>query len=160
MNISWDGELASLLTELSATQRELLVLLDEKRALLVAGDTQGLTGLHEREHNLIGRLQACHAQRRELLDRAASEGLPSDSIRSLSAALPGDRRVTDAEVQHAASRARLLQHHSLAQWVVVQRTLLHLSQLLEIIATGGRPQPTYGKEAVAHSGGTLLDQAA
>ena len=44
----------------------------------------------------------------------------------------------------AAERSRLLQHQSLTNWVLVQRSLLHLSQLIEIIATGGRPKPTYG----------------
>ena len=59
----------------------------------------------------------------------------------------------------AAGKSRLLQHQSLTNWVVVQRTLLHLSQLLEIIATGGRLRPTYGKESPAASGGALLDHA-
>ena len=48
---------------------------------------------------------------------------------------------------------RLLQHHSLTNWVLVQRTLIHLSQVLEIIATGGRLKPTYGKDDSADSGG-------
>ncbi len=43
--------------------------------------------------------------------------------------------------------------------VAAQRTVLHLSQLLEIIATGGRAQPTYGKGRSADCGGALLDQA-
>jgi hypothetical protein len=41
--------------------------------------------------------------------------------------------------------------------VIAQRTLIHLSQLLEIIATGGRLQPTYGR-AVAEPCGALLNQ--
>jgi hypothetical protein len=41
----------------------------------------------------------------------------------------------------------------------VQRTVLHLSQMLEIIATGGRTQPTYGNSPRAHRGGSLIDQA-
>jgi hypothetical protein len=39
---------------------------------------------------------------------------------------------------------RVLQHHSLANWVLAQRRLLHVAQSLEIIATGGRMRPTYG----------------
>jgi len=54
----------------------------------------------------------------------------------------------------------LLQHHSLVNWVVIQRTLLHLSQMLEIIATGGRLQPTYGKGESSTASGTLMDWAA
>ena len=63
-------------------------------------------------------------------------------------------------MREATARMRLLQHHSLTNWVLVQRTLIHLSQMLEIIATGGRLKPTYGKDDSVNSGGFLVDQAA
>jgi hypothetical protein len=55
---------------------------------------------------------------------------------------------------------RLLQHHSLANWVLAQRSLLHVAQMLEIIATGGRLQPTYGNGESSMSGGALVDHQA
>jgi hypothetical protein len=61
-------------------------------------------------------------------------------------------------MRQAALRARLLRHEGLVNWVLVQRTLIHLSQLLEIIATGGRLQPTYRKEESLRAGGALVDQ--
>jgi hypothetical protein len=64
------------------------------------------------------------------------------------------------EVKEAAARMRLLQHHSLANWVLAQRSLLHVSQLLEIIATGGRLQPTYGDTQSVHARGGLVNQEA
>jgi len=64
------------------------------------------------------------------------------------------------QMHDAATRGRILQHKSLSNWVLVQRWLIHLSQLLEIIATGGQLQPTYGKDATNSSGGSLVDQAA
>jgi hypothetical protein len=69
------------------------------------------------------------------------------------------RQTVTPQLKHTAARARLLQHQSLANWVLAQRTVLHLSQMLEIIATGGRLQPTYGKENSAATGGSLVDQA-
>jgi hypothetical protein len=39
-------------------------------------------------------------------------------------------------------------------------SLLHLSQMIEIIATGGRPKPTYEKGPGSNSGGALVDRAA
>jgi hypothetical protein len=116
-----------------------------------------------REQQLIDRLQACHERRQQLLARAEAEGLPGDSIDSLSRRLPAQSRARlQASIQEAASRSRLLQHQSLTNWVLVQRTLLHLSQLIEIIATGGRAKPTYGNgsDRVAAATGALVDQAA
>jgi hypothetical protein len=44
--------------------------------------------------------------------------------------------------------------------VLAQRTLIHLSQMLEIIATGGQMQPTYGKKESVGASGALVDQEA
>lgn len=160
-NDPWERDLTALLQELSATQSDLLSLLDEKRHLIVARDTAGLTELAPREEAIVARLQSCQKNRRELLERAANRRLPSDSIRSLANVLPEPARGEMAEqVEEASRRFRLLNHQSLTNWVLIQRSLLHLSQLLEIIATGGRKSPTYGKVESTRSGGSLVDQAA
>ncbi len=160
MTTTWESELAGFLTQLSAVQDESLEILTAKRRLLVAADAEGLAELSKREQTLIERLQGCLRRREELLSRAENEGLPSESIRSLTAAMPApERRELTAQVNQATGRARLLQHHSVTNWVLVQRTLIHLSQLLEIIATGGTGKPTYGKKDSVDASGTLVDRA-
>lgn len=158
--LSWESELASLLKQLSTAQHELLSLLSIKRELIVHRDHEGLENLVVRESELAAELQACHQRRQELLERADAEGLPSTSIEELTAALPRPTAsALKTPVAEARQRAELIRHECLAQWVAVQRTVLHLSQLLEIIATGGRSQPTYGKGRVVERGGALIDQA-
>jgi hypothetical protein len=142
-------------------QKALLDTLHEKRRLLVANDQEALAAIAPREQQLIERLQACHNHRQQLLSRAAADGLPADSICSLSNKLPGDTRGRmQASIREAEERSRILQHQSLTNWVLVQRTLLHLSQMIEIIATGGRPRPTYGKGSDRAPSGALVDRAA
>jgi flagellar biosynthesis/type III secretory pathway chaperone len=159
-SVVWDAELAQLLAELSDIQTDLLAVLTDKRARLLSADLESLKAMQGREAELVGRLQACHERRLALLARAASEGLPSANLTSLAAALPSEQRQhLTPQLREASARIRLLQHHSLTNWVLVQRTLLHLAQLLEIIATGGRLKPTYGKNDCAQTGGSLVDQA-
>jgi hypothetical protein len=114
-----------------------------------------------REQELAARLQACHERRQQLLAQASADGLPSDSIESLSGQLPAAKRDrVQASIREAAARTQLLQHQSLTNWVLVQRSLLHLSQLIEIIATGGQSKPTYGKGSDRGASGALVDRAA
>ena len=161
MNDSWDSELAALLTDLSAAQDETLEVLAKKRELLAAADADGLAALGRQEDEIIEKLQQCLTRREELLRRAGQQGLPSDSIQSLTKALPKDRRDgLSGQVKDCRAHARLLQHHSLTNWVIAQRTLIHLSQMLEIIATGGRLQPTYGEEEPVSARGAFVDQEA
>src|SRR5262245_59636065 len=161
MSDSYESEISALLTELADVQSALLGVLGEKRALMVAGDIDALRAIGTREEELAARLQACHERRQQLLAQADADGLPSDSIQSLSNELPqSTRKSVQAGIREAANRTQLLRHQSLANWVVVQRSLLHLSQLIEIIATGGQPKPTYDKGPGSHSGGALVDRAA
>ncbi len=155
----WEDQIGELLTMFSAVQGELLALLNEKRQLLLAADQVGLAAIAEREQELIGKLQACQNRRRTLLEEAAEQGLPSGSLQALSGALPDEKRQLRAQLRESRQRWRLLQHQSLTNWVLVQRTLLHLAQMLEIIATGGRPEPTYGRADHRTASGALVDQA-
>jgi len=157
-----EEQVAGLLTELSAVQDELLELLSQKRKLLAEGDGDAMTAMQLREQQLVDRLQACHDRRGALLEAASREGFPATSIRALTAALPAARhKGLSLQVREASGRSRLLQHQCLTNWMLAQRSLIHLSQLLEIIATGGRQRPTYGKESSATGGsGSLLDGAA
>lgn len=160
MNADWETEIASLLNDLSTVQSDLLEFLGEKQRLLAAVDLPGMAALDEREPVMIERLQACHRRRSELLAQATEAGRKVENLRELADTLDASSaRQLKQPLRDSVHRARLLQHQSLTNWVIVQRTMLHLSQILEIIASGGRPQPTYGMDAVASSG-ALVDQAA
>jgi hypothetical protein len=161
MNNHWESDIAELLAELADVQGALLDLLHEKRQLLATSDHDALVAMASREQALIDRLQNCHDKRQQLLARAQSAGMQADSIDGLSKQLAPDRRArVQASIRQAADRSRLLQHQSLTNWVLVQRTLLHLSQLIEIIATGGRLKPTYGNGSDRQASGELVDRAA
>ena len=58
-----------------------------------------------------------------------------------------------------AEHVRRLQLEHLKNWVIAQKSLLHVSQILEIVATGGKIQPTYGKSE-SSARGALVDQEA
>ena len=123
-----------------------MAVLNRKRNLLATMDHEGLAGIAGEEQRLLGVLQDCLARRQALLSRAGAAGLPSGSIQALTQAMPSPKREPlSRQVATASSRARLLHTQNLTNWIVIQRTLIHLSQLLEIIATGGRLQATYGR---------------
>ena len=158
---AWENDLAGLLEDLTQVQDELLNVLSRKRQCMAAGDRQGMAALQQVEEGLCERLQQCHDRRTGLLDEAAEQGLPSSSLGDLASVLKqrgaGDLR---KEVKDTSSRMSLLQHNCLANWVLAQKALLHASQMLEIIASGGRLQPTYGNHADHTVGGALVDQEA
>ena len=92
---------------------------------------------------------------------ARKAGLAGDSLGKLASATNKDSRGKLGEqVKAASSRMQLLRNESITNWVLAQRALLHVSQLVEIIATGGRLQPTYGEGESVHSRGSLVNHEA
>lgn len=158
---NWESELATMLGDLLGVQDRFLKMLAKKRELLIASDMAGLDALGAEEQELVEALQGCVQRREALLGEARREGLPSESIQALSTALPADQQHRlHPKVAQAKSNSRVLQHHSLAHWAAVQRSLLHLSHMLEIIATGGQMKPTYSEEDRSRASGALIDRAA
>ena len=159
--MDWESDLANLLGELTSVQTELLSVLEAKRECMGRNDLDGTAELRPRAEQLLGRLQSCHDRRTELLRVAEVEGRPAATLGKLAIRATRENRDKLArQVKESSLRMRLLQHHSLANWVLAQRSLLHVAQMLEIIATGGRLQPTYGNGESPTSGGALVDQQA
>lgn len=113
------------------------------------------------EQALLERLDQLRDSRQMLLADARGKGLPSDSMHSLARALDEDQSGELAIKAHTAKDAmRHIQNETLTNFVLAQQTVLHLSQLLQIIATGGKLKPTYEAENASNQGGTLVDQDA
>ena len=159
--MTWETSLAEMLDDLSSIQEELLQVLNEKRENLASSDAQGSQQLQDREQQVCRRLEDFRDRRAALLSDAKEQGLPSSNLAVLAAAAKrADAGELEKQVAAASHRMRILQQHSLTNWVIAQRSLLHVSQLLEIIATGGRLKPTYGKGKTLKSSGALVDQEA
>jgi hypothetical protein len=147
---AWPDAAQEFLRDLLAVQNDLLTALREHRQPKAI------------EPVLVERLQQCHRRRAELLDRACKAGLPSQTLRDAVAALTDTdaRRVLASLIAEAQSAGRRTRLASLTQWMLAQRSLAHVGQLLEILATGTPQPPTYGNGAVPTHRGGLLDQAA
>ena len=155
-----ENDVAQLLVDLTRAQEELLQVLRRKRDMMAQCDVEGITQLQSSEEELNARLEQLHERRAQLLQRATNEGLEAETLRELTARLPtAEANDWENRFQNASNKMRLLQHQSLTNWVLAQRSLLHVSQLLEIIATGGRIQPTYGKREPVATSGALVDRA-
>jgi CHASE3 domain sensor protein len=160
-----EREVAALLADLSEAQDELLRVLKLKRDALAGGDPSTLVDLESREMAVASRLQDCQSRREGLLASAASRGSSAKNVEELAGELPTNRGAPIVrQVREASARMRIVQNHALTNWVVAQRSLLHLSQLLAIVASGGRLTPTYrpigGAPATFHSRGALVDREA
>lgn len=157
------AEIFSYLEELAAVQDEVLKLLAEKREAIASSQLDRLRQLNEQEEVVQQKMTAMHDRRATILANAGNDGLACENLEELVESVANQSPTDEtadltAEVREAKQRMRLLQHEALTNWVVEQTSLLHVSRLLEIIACGGRLQPTYGKGGSSSRRGTLVDR--
>ncbi len=160
--IDWETEIIAILDDLAQVQDALFEVLAEKRVCMADRNLEGMAALDHREREVRERLEACHDRRQQLLRAARQRNLPCESLGKLAASpAVGGRETLAKRVSDAGMRMRLLQHESLTNWIAAQRSLLHYAQMLEILAAGGRSDPTYRERGVAVStGGSLVDHEA
>lgn len=139
-NLDWAADVAALLEELSSVQDDLLAVLRLKREALVTGDLTALAELQGREQALAARLKACQGRRLEQLASARKAGLAVENLGKLAHAAKGALRGKfGREVKSASPPMQLLRNEAITNWVLAQKSLLLVSQQVEMIATGGRP---------------------
>lgn len=154
-----EQEVLTYLETLSQVQGELLGLLVAKREAISTGEVEQLAELGVREVEVQDKMAQLQVRRSEILSNANDDGITCETLEDLvGSANSADSAVLGHEVKEAKQRMRLLQHETLTNWVVEQTSLLHVSRLLEIIACGGRLQPTYGKGGIPQNRGTLVDR--
>jgi len=154
-----EQEVMEYLHTLSSVQEELLELLVAKREAISAGDIEQLNELGDRELSVQRKMADLQVHREQILAIASEAGTVCESLEDL--VTSGDRAESSSlveDVREAKQRMRSLQHETLTNWVVEQTSLLHVSRMLEIIARGGRLQPTYSKSGNALNCGTLVDR--
>jgi hypothetical protein len=158
---SWHDAVAEFLTDLTAVQEALLAEVGQRHKRS-SDNREPLGTVTAAEVELLNRLAECHQRRAELLHAAHQAGLPAQSLRAAVAALGNGpvKGQLSLQIAQAASTGRRLQLAGLTQWMLAQRSLAHVGQVLEILATGAPQPPTYGNGAVSTRCGGLLDQAA
>jgi hypothetical protein len=169
MRLTLLHELSRLLTALEETQENMLALFTAKRQALDTFQSQELIRLSAREGELAARLQEIVKQRINLLVKARDAGFVVESLMDLAGAIGrtvGDARVLRAvellqgRINKAQQRTTRLQQESWVHWIISHRCYNHFTELLDLIAHGGHPAPTYGDRAPSAAGGALIDTAA
>lgn len=155
-----ETQIARLLDRLTGIQSQLLDVLKAKRAAMVSGNIQEQRRLLGEEAEIYASLSQVNEDRREILERAHSAGLEGKTLQDVSLRLPEPQGTElSRRLGEAGKVTQSLRLEQLTNWVADQQCLLHVSQLLEIIATGGRIRPTYGKSEYGMRG-SLLDHEA
>jgi hypothetical protein len=161
--MAMEHEIIAFLNRLATVQEKILNVLKKKQTLLVKPDKESLAAITAEEERTLMLLQQSLDHREKILESAQKQGHHADSIQILCEQIfpkPNEWRML---IDAANNRLRQIRYLALANWTVSQKSLIHLTQILELIETQGQGKTTYqpqkGKEHHS-SGGGFVDRVA
>jgi hypothetical protein len=152
------AELERFAATLIDAQEALLRILRRKRIALAAADLETISALQPQEAEAARQLQTLVSWRARILQSARDAGQSCETLTELAHALlgPSAGRLTDM-LKSAQRLAADVRQESWVQWVITNRCCNFYSEVLELIAQGGKKPPTYYEQAWTHHGGAVLD---
>lgn len=154
---------ADYLDEYLDVQQSLLDVMSAKLDVLAKRSLEEARALDAREAELVERLKHCVERRQGLL---ADPGLNETRQPTLKRLVESIGKPNEEAADGGLSRRfdaaernnRELRMRSVSAWVLAQRSVVHWSQMLEIVAAQGQNVPTYKRDRKLRSRGALIDQ--
>lgn len=158
-------DIENLLVAIEETQAALAGVYRDKRAAIRQANGPGLDQLTTIEETLVADLQVHLRRREQILQQARQMGLPADSLSSVVRTLDEPlRERLIAQIEETRRVADANRRESWILWIVCKQSLRFFSDVIELIANGGRRAPIYlarpGAVAELSTGGSLLDAQA
>ena len=154
-------KIIEFLKQLAKAQEKTLKILQEKHTLLVKPSPTGLSEIAAKESDTLDQLRLTLEKREEILQEAHNEGIDADSIQILCEKLFPKNFEVRKLLDIAQNQCRQLRFLALTNWTVSQKSMIHLSQILELIETRGQGKTTYKPTKGSESnGGGLVDRVA
>jgi len=137
------ADLQDFLHQLIEAQSQMLAVLHKKQAILVKPEKETMALIVADEEKALETMQNVLKRREELLTTARLQNIQGDSIEQLCGHFfPQNIEVQKLldEARHRTQQIRLLAY---TNWTISRKSLIHVSQILELLETQGQGKTTY-----------------
>jgi len=153
------AELQDFLNQLIEAQAQMLTVLHKKQAILVKPEKEAVAQISAEEEQTLGIMQNVLHRREELLTTARLQNIRGDSVEQLCTHFfPHNvevQKILD-EIKHRSHQIRLLAY---TNWTMSRKSLIHVSQILELLETRGHGKTTYQPQTTPSRSG-FVDRVA
>ena len=155
------AEIQTFLQQLIEAQNQMFAVLQKKQGILVRPESEAVALISVEEEKIVEKMQRIIDRREELLTTARLQNVPGDSIEQLCEHFfPRNIEVHKllSEIKHRTHQIRLLGY---TNWMMTRKSMIHLSQILELLETRGQGKTTYHPQSNGVSSrGTSVDRVA
>ena len=155
------AEILEFLNQLIESQNQMLAVLQRKQAILVRPEKEAMAAISSEEEKTLVTMQNTLERREEILTAARLQNVPGETIEQLCEHFfPRNIEVQKLlnEIKHRTQNIGLLAY---TNWTMSRKSLIHLSQILELLETRGEGKATYHPQSRTGSArGVSVDRSA
>ena len=144
-------DILNFLNQMIEVQIQMLAILHKQQAVLVRPEKEAMASVATEEKKVLETMQGMLQRREELLTTARLQNIRGDSIEQLCEHFfPRNFEVQKLlnETKHRTHQIRLLAY---TNWTMSRKSLIHVSQILELLETQGQGKTTYCPRSTASS---------
>ena len=154
-------DIQNFLQQLIETQSQVLAILKKKQTILVKPEKEAIALVTAEEEEALNKMQNILKRREELLTAARLQNVQSNTIEQLC----GHFFPHNTEVQKLLDEAKHRTHQigllAYTNWTIARKSLIHVSQILELLETQGQGKTTYQPQTHTDTArGGLMDRVA
>ena len=154
-------DIQNFLKQLIEAQHQMLAVLQKKQKILVNPEKEAVAAISVEEEQTLAAMHHMIERREELLTAARLQNVPCETIEQLCEHFfPRHLEVQKLlnEVKHLARQISFL---GFTNWKMGRQSLIHIEQILELLATRGQGITTYHPQSQAVSArGVSVDRIA
>ena len=154
-------DILDFLNQLIEAQTQTLAVLHKKQTLLVRPEKEAIASISAEEEQTLAKMQKILMRREELLTAARLQNVQGDSIEQLCDHFFPRNIEVQKLLNEAKHRTQQIQLLAYTNWTMSRKSLIHVSQILELLETRGQGKTTYHTRSSADaSGGGFVDRVA
>ena len=152
-------DIQNFLKQLYEAQTQMLTVLHKKQTVLVRPDREALALISAEEERSLEVMQGLIHRREEILTAARLQNVQGGSIEQLCEHFFPRNLEMQKMLNEIKSRTQQIQLLAYTNWTMSRKSLIHVSQILELLETRGQGKTTYQPQGVQR-GGYKVDRVA
>lgn len=137
------ADIMDFLNRLTAAQTQMLAVLRKKQAILVKPEQEAMTLVVAEEEDIVEKMQTVLQRREEILMSARMQNIRSGSVEQLCGHFFPNNADVQKMLDEAKHRTQQIQLLAYTNWTMSRKSLIHISQILELLETRGQGKTTY-----------------
>ena len=136
-------DLQDFLDQLIETQIQMLAVLRRKQALLVKPEKEAMALISAEEEETLEKMQNILKRREDILTSARLQNVRGDSIEQLCDHFFPHNTEIQKMLDEVKNRTQQIQLLAYTNWTMSRKSMIHISQILELLETRGQGKTTY-----------------